>query len=103
MGHLPRKNNSRQIVFPPHFIATFEQLREAGRMSILRTSALLLFFPLVAMAQSNSDINPPNKIKFADQFPGADACIQTQNAIPALPVHGRAVDANGLLAFLSPS
>jgi hypothetical protein len=69
-------------------------------MSILRTSALLLFFPLVAMAQTNSDVKPPNKIKFADQFPGADACLQIQNAIAALPVNGGEVDARGLLGFL---
>ena len=69
-------------------------------MSLLQTSAFLLLFPLVAMAQSNSDVKPPNKIKFADQFPGADACIQIQNAIAALPVNGGEVDARGLLGFL---
>src|ERR1700756_4833797 len=70
-------------------------------MSILRTSVLLLLFPLGAMAQSNSDVNPSNKIKFADQFPGADACIQIQNAIAALPLNGGEVDARGLLGFLT--
>jgi len=52
------------------------------------------------MAQSNSDINRPNKIQLADQFPGADACIQIQNAIAALPVNGGEVDARALLGFL---
>src|ERR1700756_2694057 len=70
-------------------------------MSILRTSVLLLLFPLGAMAQSNSDVNPSNKIKFADQFPGADACLQIQNAIAALPVNGGEVEARGLLGFLT--
>jgi hypothetical protein len=69
-------------------------------MSILRTSALLLFFPLGATAQSKPDVKPPDKIKFADQFPGTDACIQIQNAIAALPVNGGEVDARGLLGFL---
>ena len=71
-------------------------------MSILRTSALLLFFPLVAMSQSNPrTIKPSNKIHFDDQFPGADACIQIQNAIAALPLNGRGGDrcAEGLLGF----
>jgi len=53
-------------------------------MSLLQTSAFLLFFPLGAMAQINPDINRPNKIQLADHFPGADACIQIQNAIAAL-------------------
>jgi hypothetical protein len=69
-------------------------------MSILRTSALLLSFPLGAMSQSNPDIKPSNKIQFADQFPGADACIQIQNAIAALPLNGGEIDARGLLGFL---
>jgi hypothetical protein len=69
-------------------------------MSILRTLALLLLSPLGAMAQSNPDLNTPNKIKFAGQFPGADACIQIQNAIAALPVNGGEVDARALLGFL---
>jgi len=70
-------------------------------MSTLRASALFLFFPLGAMAQSNSDVKSPNKIQFADQFPGADACIQIQNAIAALPVNGGEIDARGLLGFLT--
>src|SRR5258705_1623207 len=70
-------------------------------MSSLKTSEFLLFFPLGAMAQINSDINRPNKIQFADQFPGADACLQIQNAIAALPVNGGEVDARALLGFLT--
>src|SRR5882757_11286073 len=70
-------------------------------MSLLQTSAFLLFFPLGAMAQSNPDVKLPDKIIFADQFPGADACIQIQNAIAALPVNGGEVDARGLLGFLT--
>ena len=67
-------------------------------MSIPRTSALLLFLPLAAMAQNNPDLN---KIKLADQFPGADACLQIQNAIAALPLNGGEVGARGLLGFLT--
>jgi hypothetical protein len=70
-------------------------------MSILRTSALLLLLPLSALAQTSSDINHPNKIQFADQFSGADACLQIQSAITALPVNGGEVDARGLLGFLT--
>jgi hypothetical protein len=60
-----------------------------------------LILPLSASAQTAVDINRPNKIQFADQFPGADACLQIQNAIAALPVNGGEVDARGLLGFLS--
>jgi hypothetical protein len=70
-------------------------------MYLLQTSALLLLLPLNAGAQSNSDIKPLNKIQFADQFPGTDACIQIQNAIAALPINGGEVDARGLLGFLT--
>src|SRR3984957_15706368 len=70
-------------------------------MSILETSALLLLFPMSATAQTNPITNPSSKIQFADQFPGADACIQIQNAIAALPVNGGEVDARGLLGFLT--
>ncbi len=70
-------------------------------MSILRTSALLLLLPLSVLAQANLDVKPTNKIKFADQFPGADACLQIQNAIAALPVNGGEVDARALLGFLT--
>jgi hypothetical protein len=70
-------------------------------MYLLRTSALLLLLPLSALAQTNSNIKPFDKIQFADQFPGADACIQIQNAIAALPVNGGEVDARGLLGFLT--
>lgn len=51
------------------------------------------------MAQSNSDIKTQNNIQLADQLPGADPCIQIQNAIDALPVNGGEVDARGLLGF----
>src|ERR1700722_19204105 len=70
-------------------------------MSILRTSALLLLLPLSALAQTSSDINHPNKIQFADQFPRADADLQIQSASAALPVNGGEVDARGLLGFLT--
>src|ERR1700756_5823163 len=69
-------------------------------MSILRTSALFWLLPLSASAQISGDTKPSNKIQFADQFPGADACIQIQNAIAALPVNGGEVDARALLGFL---
>jgi hypothetical protein len=62
---------------------------------------LLLFLPCIASAQSNLTVLSLNKIQFADQFPGADACIQIQNAIAALPVNGGEVDARGFLGFLS--
>src|SRR5260370_1249442 len=70
-------------------------------MSILRISALLLLLPLNALARTNPDAKPSNKIEFADQFPGADACLQIQNAIAALPVNGGEVDARALLGFLT--
>src|ERR1700758_843321 len=70
-------------------------------MSILRTSALFLLLPLSASAQISVDTKPSNKIQFADQFRGADACLQIQNAIAALPVNGGEVDARGLLGFLT--
>jgi hypothetical protein len=70
-------------------------------MSILQASALLLLFPLSATAQTNPATNPSSKIQFADQFSGADACLQVQNAIAALPVNGGEVDARGLLGFLT--
>jgi hypothetical protein len=68
-------------------------------MSILRKLFLLGFFPVVAWAQSNLVVQSINKIQFADQFPGADACIQIQNAIAALPINGGEVDARGFLGF----
>jgi hypothetical protein len=70
-------------------------------MSILRALALLLLLPIIAKAQNASDIKPSNKIQFADQFPGTDACSQIQNAIAALPVNGGEVDARSLLGFLT--
>jgi hypothetical protein len=70
-------------------------------MSILRTSAFFLLLPLSASAQISVDTKPSNKIQFADQFPGADACLQIQNAIAALPVNGGEVNARALLGFLT--
>jgi hypothetical protein len=68
-------------------------------MSSLRKLAFLFVFPLAAMAQSDSAVKSLNKIQFADQFAGADACVQMQNAIAALPVNGGEVDARGFLGF----
>jgi hypothetical protein len=62
---------------------------------------LLLFLSLPGAAQSNSVAQSINKIQFADQFPGADACLKIQNAIAALPLNGGEVDARGLLGFLT--
>jgi hypothetical protein len=62
---------------------------------------LLLFLPLSGAAQSNLVVLSLNKIQFADQFPGADACLKIQNAIAALPVNGGEVDARGFLGFLT--
>src|ERR1700749_25295 len=70
-------------------------------MSLLQTSALFLLRPLGVLAQPNMDHPSPNKIQFAAQFPGADACLQIQNAIAALPVNGGEVDARALLGFLT--
>lgn len=70
-------------------------------MSTLRWLALWLFIPLGAMAQTDLTVKSLNKIQFADQFPGADACIQIQRAIAALPVNGGEVDARGFLGFLT--
>ena len=66
-------------------------------MSARRKVALFLLFPMVALGQSNLVVNSLNKIQFADQFSGADACIQIQNAIAALPANGGDVDARGFL------
>src|SRR5580698_9243518 len=62
---------------------------------------LLLSAPLLSTAQTNLVVQSTNKIQFADQFSGTDACIQIQNAIAALPVNGGEVDARGLLGFLT--
>ncbi|WP_158941443.1 hypothetical protein [Granulicella sp. S190] len=70
-------------------------------MSILQKLAILLLLPLGAIAQSNLIAKSLNKIQLADQFPGADPCIQIQNAIAALPVNGGEVDARGFLGFFS--
>src|SRR5580698_6934772 len=60
---------------------------------------LLLSAPLLSTAQTNLVVQSTNKIQFADQFPGRDACTKIQNAIAALPVNGGEVDARGLLGF----
>jgi hypothetical protein len=71
-------------------------------MRMLRKILLLLvFLPSLAIAQSNLVVKSLNKIQFADQFPGADACIQIQNAIAALPINGGEVDARGFLGFFN--
>jgi hypothetical protein len=51
------------------------------------------------MAQSDLVVKSLNKVQFADQFPGADACVKMQNAIAALPVNGGEIDARGFLGF----
>lgn len=68
-------------------------------MSLLWKLVFLFLFPFAAMAQSDLAVKSLNKIQFADQFPGADACIKMQNAIAALPVNGGEVDARGFLGF----
>jgi hypothetical protein len=69
-------------------------------MFSLRKLALLFLLPLAAMAQSDTVVKSLNKVQFADQFPGADACVKMQNAIAALPVNGGEIDARGFLGFL---
>jgi hypothetical protein len=78
-----------------------ENLRKANRMRMLSKVVLLFLFPWLAIAQSNLNVLSLNKIQFADQFTGADACIQIQNAIAALPTNGGEVDARGFLGFLT--
>jgi hypothetical protein len=68
-------------------------------MSSLRKLALLFLFPLSAMAQGDLVGKSLNKIQFADQFPGADACVQIQHAIAALPTNGGEIDGRGFLGF----
>lgn len=60
---------------------------------------LLLFAPLLSVAQGNLTVNSRNSVQSADQFTGADACVKIQNAITALPVNGGEVDARGFLGF----
>jgi hypothetical protein len=62
---------------------------------------LLLFLPCLADAQSDLVVKSFNKIQFADQFPGTDACKQIQYAIAALPANGGEVDARGFLGFFT--
>ncbi len=62
---------------------------------------LLLLLPCLANAQSDLVVKSLNKIQFADQFPGADACVKIQNAIAALPINGGEIDARGFLGFLT--
>ena len=70
-------------------------------MHILRKLLFLFFFSSIAIAQSNLVVRSLNKIQFADQFPGTDACMQIQNAIAALPANGGEVDARGFLGFFT--
>jgi hypothetical protein len=58
-----------------------------------------VLFPLAALGQTESVVQHPSKIEFADQFPAADACTQIQMAIAALPLNGGEVDGRGLLGF----
>jgi hypothetical protein len=51
------------------------------------------------MAQGDMVGKSFDKVQFANQFPGADACIQIQNAIAALPRNGGEVDARGFSGF----
>lgn len=79
-----------------------EKLRKADRMLVLRKiPLLLLFLPWLANAQSNLTVVTVNNIQFANEFSGADACFQIQNAIAALPANGGEVDARGFLGFLT--
>lgn len=70
-------------------------------MPSLQKIVLFLLFPLCAVAQSNQVVESINKIQFADQFSGDDACVQIQKAIAALPVNGGEVDARGFLGFVN--
>jgi hypothetical protein len=78
-------------------LSNFERLV----VSTFQKLVIVLLLPLGAMAQSDLVVKSLNKIEFADQFPGVDACIQIQNAIAALPVNGGEVDARGFLGFFS--
>jgi hypothetical protein len=60
---------------------------------------IFFLFPLAALAQNNLAVHSVNKIQFADQFAGADACYKIQNAIAALPINGGEVDSRSLLGF----
>jgi len=53
------------------------------------------------MAQSDVAVQSLNKIQFADQFSGADACIKIQKAIAVLPANGGEIDARGFLGFFN--
>jgi len=68
---------------------------------MLSKVVLLLLIPSSVIAQSNLNVQSLSGIQFADQFKGADACIQIQNAISALPINGGEVDARGFLGFLT--
>ena len=62
-----------------------------------------MLLPSLAIAQSNLVVLSINKIQFADQFPGADACVEIQMAIAALQTdggtNGGEIDARGFLGF----
>jgi hypothetical protein len=53
-------------------------------MHFVRKILFFSFLPSISIAQSNLVVLSLNKIQFADQFPGTDACMQIQNAIAAL-------------------
>jgi hypothetical protein len=90
------------LVVSTESLLTLQSFRERLiQMSRLQKLILVLLLPLSAAAQSNPVVKSLNKIQFADQFAGADACIQIQNAIAALPVNGGEVDARGFLGFLN--
>jgi hypothetical protein len=39
----------------------------------------------------------PSAVRYADQFPGSDACVQIANAFADLPAYGGVIDARGLI------
>jgi hypothetical protein len=73
--------------------------REAYKIILARKILFYFLLTLAAVGQPKLVGQPPNQIKFADQFPAADACTQIQLAIAALPINGGEVDARGLLGF----
>jgi hypothetical protein len=68
-------------------------------MRFVRKIPFFLFLPSISTARNDLVVLSLNKIQFADQFSGTDACMRIQNAIAALPVNGGEVDARGFLGF----
>jgi hypothetical protein len=97
--------NDGMLLMPSGSLHRIVELHAKGRIEMSSQSIskllFLLLLPLSALAQSDLVVKSLNRIQFADQFPGADACIQIQNAIAALPVNGGEVDARGFLGFLT--